>query len=112
MTDLHGGDGTLLGGGNALLHATHVGGESGLVSDSGGDTSEQGRHLGTGLGETEDVVNEEEHVLALGVAEVLGDGQTGEGDTGAGAWGLVHLTVDKGDLGKIEKILSFRYFSM
>ena len=41
----------------------------------------------------EDVVNEKEHVLALRVAEVLGDGEAGQGDTSAGARRLVHLTV-------------------
>lgn len=57
---LDGGDGTLLGGGDTLLHDTHVDGESGLVTDGRGDTTEQGGHLRTGLGETENVVNEEE----------------------------------------------------
>ena len=33
---------------------------------------------------TKDVVDEEQHVLALGVTEVLGDGQAGEGHAGAG----------------------------
>ena len=68
---LDGCDGTLLGGGNALLHHTHVDGQSGLVSDGGGNAAEEGRHLRTGLGETENVVNEEKHVLAL-ATEVLG----------------------------------------
>ena len=49
---LYGGNGTLGGGGNTLLHATHVSGQSGLVTDSRGDTTQQGRHLGTGLGES------------------------------------------------------------
>jgi len=62
---LHGGDGSLLGGGNALLEPSHVGSKGGLVSDGGRDAAEKGRHLGTGLGESENVVNEEEHVLAL-----------------------------------------------
>ena len=52
------GNGTLLGGGDSLLHGTHVSGQSGLVTDSGGDTTKQGRHLGTGLGESEKVTNE------------------------------------------------------
>lgn len=55
------GDGTLLGGGDTLLHTTHVDGEGGLVTDGRGDTTQQGRHLRTGLGETEDVVDEEKH---------------------------------------------------
>jgi hypothetical protein len=39
------------------------------------------RHLDLGarLGEAEDVVDEQQHVLALGVAEVLGDGQPRQG---------------------------------
>ena len=80
----------------ADLETTHVGGEGGLVTDSGGDTAEEGRHLGAGLGEAEDVVDEEEHVLALDITEVLGDG---EGDARARAGGLVHLAVDEGGLG-------------
>jgi len=31
----------LLGGGDTLLHTTHVDGESGLVTDGRGDTTEQ-----------------------------------------------------------------------
>jgi len=58
---LHGCDGTLVGGSDTLLHETHVYGKSGLVTDSRGNTAEQGRHLRTGLCEPENVVNEEEH---------------------------------------------------
>merc|ERR1719474_1855641 len=96
---LHRCDGSLLGSGDTLLHGTHVSGQSGLVTDSRGDTTEQGRHLRTSLGEPEDVVDEEQHVLALLVAEVLGNSQSGEGNTGTGARGLVHLSVHQGDLG-------------
>ena len=101
---LDGGNGTLVGGGDTLLHTTHIDGQGGLVTDSGGNTTQQGRHLGTGLGETENVVNEEQHVLALLVTEVLGNGQTGQGDTGTGTWGLVHLTEDQSDLGVTIKL--------
>ena len=38
--------------------------------------------------------------MALRVAEVLGDGETGQGDSGTSSWGLVHLAVDEGDLNK------------
>merc|ERR550519_1823500 len=86
---LHGGDGSLLGGGDTLLHGTHVSGQGGLVTDSRGDTTEQGRHLRTGLGEPEDVVDEEQHVLALLVTEVLSNSQSGKGNTGTGTRGLV-----------------------
>merc|ERR1712046_241283 len=59
---------------------------------------EQGRHLGAGLGESEDVVDEEQHILVLLVSEVLSDGETGETDTGTGTWWLVHLTVHEAAL--------------
>ena len=99
VDSLDGSNGTLLGGGNTLLHTTHVDGESGLVTDGRGDTTQKGRHLGTGLGETENVVNEEQHILTLGVTEVLSNGKTSKSDTGTGTGGLVHLTEHQGDLG-------------
>ena len=80
-------------------HATHVSRQRGLVTDGRRDTTEQGRHLRTCLGETEDVVDEQKHVLALLITEVLSDGETSEGDTGTGTRGLVHLTEDESDLG-------------
>ena len=43
------GDGALLGGGDPLLHAAHVRGQGGLVTHGRGDTTQQGRHLGTSL---------------------------------------------------------------
>lgn len=61
VDSLDGSNGTLLGGGNSLLHTTHVDGEGGLVTDGRGDTTKQSRHLRTGLGESENVVDEEQH---------------------------------------------------
>ena len=69
-----------------------------MVTDGRGDTTKQGRHLGTGLRETENVIDEEQHVLSFVVAEVFGDGQSGQADTGTGAWGFVHLSVHQRDL--------------
>jgi hypothetical protein len=96
---LHRSDRSSLGGGNSLLEGTEIGSESGLISDSGGDTAEEGRHLRASLGESEDVVDEKEHVLVLLISEVLGNGETGKSNTGTGTWGLVHLTVHKCSLG-------------
>merc|ERR1712141_970685 len=63
--------------------------------------TQQSGHFGTGLSESEDVVNEEQHILTLLVTEVLGNGQSSQSNTGTGAGGLVHLTVDQGDLGGV-----------
>ncbi|GMR43041.1 hypothetical protein PMAYCL1PPCAC_13236 [Pristionchus mayeri] len=101
VDSLDGGDGSLLGGGNTLLHATHVSGEGRLVSYGRGDTTEEGRHLRTGLGETEDVVDEEKHILTLLVTEVLGDREAGEAHTGTSSGRLVHLSVHEGHLGVV-----------
>jgi peptide chain release factor 1 len=86
------------------LQGTHISGKGGLVTDSGGNTTQKGRHLGTGLSETENVVNEEQHILTLLITEVLSNGKTSKSDTGTGSRGLVHLTEDKSDLGLTLKV--------
>ena len=91
---LHRRDRAFGGGGDALLQRAHVGGERRLIAHRRGNAAEQRRHFRAGLGEAEDVVDEEQHVLAL-VAEIFGDGQAGEADAGAGARRLVHLAVDQ-----------------
>jgi len=99
IDSLDGGNGTLEGGGNSLLHSTHIGGEGWLVTDGGWNSTEESRHLRTGLSESENVVDEKKHILSLGISEVLSNGQTGKGDSSSGSWGLVHLAVDESDLG-------------
>ncbi len=95
---LNRGDRTLAGRGDTFLQLTHLGGQRRLVTNRRRDTAEQRRNLGAGLGEAEDVVDEEQHVLALFVAEVFGNGQCRKRDTGTGTRGLVHLAVDQGGL--------------
>jgi len=95
---LDGGNGTSLGGGNSLLESTEISGKSGLVTYSRWDTTEKGRHFRASLGESENVVDEQKHVLVLFISEVLSDGKTSETDTSSGTWGLVHLTVHESGL--------------
>ena len=92
-------DGSLLGGGDTLLHGSHVSSKGRLVTDSRWDTTKQSRHFAAGMGEPEDVVDEEKHVLTLLVAEILGNGQTGKSNTSTSARGLVHLSLHQSDLG-------------
>ncbi len=91
-------------GGDALLQRAHVGGKRRLIAHGRGNTAEQRRHFGTCLRETEDVVDEEQHVLAL-IAEMLGDGETGETDAGACARRLIHLAVDQRAFGAFAAAL-------
>src|SRR5215208_6977597 len=87
--------GALLGGGDALLQGAHLGAERRLVSDLRRHPAHQRRDLVTRLDEAEDVVHEEEHVLAELVPEVLCDGDASETDAEAGAGRLVHLAEDQ-----------------
>src|SRR5262245_23684303 len=95
---LYRGDRALVGGGDALLQGTHVGRQRGLVADRRGNAAEQRRDFRAGLREPEDVVDEEQHVLAL-VAEIFGNREAGEADTGARPRRLVHLAVHEGAFG-------------
>ena len=95
---LHRCDRALVGGRDPLLQLAHLGGQRRLVADGAGHAAEQRRHLGACLDEAKDVVDEEQHVLAALVAEVLGHGQAAQADPQAGARRLVHLAVDQSGL--------------
>ena len=73
---LDGCDGAGLRWCNSLLEGTQVGSEGWLITDSRWNTSKKGGHFGAGLGESEDVVDEKEHVLVLFISEVFGNRQT------------------------------------
>ena len=83
--------------GDALLQLAHLGRERRLVADRARHAAEQRRDLGAGLDEAEDVVDEEQHVLAL-IAEVLGHRQPREADAQSRSGRLVHLPVAERDL--------------
>ena len=80
---------------DALLQLAHLAEQRRLVADRRRHAAEQRRHFRPGLREAEDVVDEEQHVLAFRVAEVLGDGQRREADAQARARRLRHLAVDQ-----------------
>ena len=95
---LHRRDRAFLGGGNALLQLAHFGGEVGLVSHGGGHAAQQRGYFRTGLGEAEDVVDEEQRVGTFFIAEVLGDGEGSQRDAEARSGRLGHLAVDQSSL--------------
>ena len=66
-----------------------------MVPYRGRHAPEQRRNLGAGKRVPEDVVDEEQRVRALLVAEPLGDGEGGERNTRARTGRLVHLPVDQ-----------------
>src|SRR3954454_1743707 len=92
---LHRGDAVTAGRGDALLEHAHLVGQRRLVTDGARHAAEQRGHLRPRLREPEDVVDEQEHVLALHVAEVLRHRQRRQSDAQPGAGGLVHLPEDQ-----------------
>ena len=99
---LHRGDRAFMRRGDALLQRAHVGRECRLIAHGARNTAEQRRHFGTGLREAEDVVDEEQNVLAL-IAEIFGDGEAGEADAGTRARRFVHLPVDQRAFGAFDR---------
>src|SRR5712691_4383783 len=92
---LHRGDRALLGRGDPLLKRAHLGAEGRLVADGRGHTPEERRDLRARLGEPEDIVNEEQHVLPFLIAEVLGGRHPGQPDAETRAGRLGHLAEDE-----------------
>ena len=90
---LHRRNRALLGRCDALLQLAHLGAERRLVTDGRRHAPEERRHFGPRLRETEDVVDEEQHVLAFGIAEVLRDRQARQRHAKTGARRLRHLSV-------------------
>ena len=89
------GDGVAAGRSDSLLQGTHFVSQVRLVTHCGRHTAEQGGHLGTSLGETEDVIDEQQHVLILHVTEVLCHGQCGQRHAQTGTRLLIHLAEDQ-----------------
>ena len=93
VNSLHRRDRPLARRGDALLQLAHLGRERGLIADGAGHAAEQGGDFGVGLHEAENVVDEEDDVLAFFVAKIFGDCHSGQCDAGARAGRLVHLAV-------------------
>ncbi len=95
---LNRGNRTLGRRGDAFLHLAHVGCQRWLITHCGRNTAQKCREFRTSLGEAEDVVHEEQNVLAL-VTEVFSNRQTRQGNASARTRRLVHLTVNECGLG-------------
>jgi peptide chain release factor 1 len=77
------------------LQLAEVDGERRLVADRGGHAPEEGGHFRTGLGETKNIVDEDQNVLLLFVPEVLSNGQRRKRDTRARPGRFGHLPIDQ-----------------
>lgn len=64
-----------------------------MITHSGGNSSQQGRHFGTGLGESEDIVNKQQHILTFFVSEIFSNSKSSKSDSGSSTGWFVHLSV-------------------
>src|SRR5260370_40592982 len=98
-------DGAFLGGGNAFLEGAHLAGQGRLVAHGAGRAAKQSRNFRASLREPENVVDEEQHVLILFVAEIFGNGEPGKRDAQAGSGWFVHLAVHQRNFRSSEIVL-------
>src|SRR5207245_11481199 len=96
----------------APLQLAQLRGQRGLVADGRRHAAEQGRHLGAREQVAKDVVNEQERVGSLLIAEVLGHRQPGQPNTRPSARRFVHLTEDEGRLGSTPASCISTYMSL
>ena len=83
-----------VGVGDALLQARQLGAHRRLVAQPRRHLAHQAGHLHAGLDETEDIVDEQQHVAVLVVAEILGHRQRRVAHAEPAARRLVHLAED------------------
>ncbi len=96
-------DGTFFGRGDAFLQVAHFRGQRRLITDGARRAAQQRGHFRTGLRETENVVNEQQHVLVLLVAEIFRDGEAGKRHTQTRARRFVHLAIHQRNSGAFLK---------
>ena len=101
------GDRTLVGGGDAFLHRTHLRREVGLVAHRTRHSAEKRGHFRTGLGESEDVVHEDQGFLARSITEFLRHGEARKTHSETCARRFVHLTEDHGHLVEDVALVAF-----
>ena len=77
------------------MQAAHISGQRWLIAHSRRNTAKQRRHFGASLCKAEDVINEEEHIFALLIAEIFSLCKTCQSNTGTRAWRLVHLAINQ-----------------
>ena len=88
-------DGSLSCGSNTLLQCAHLGCQRRLVSYCGRHTAKQSRNLGTCLRKSENIIDEQQHILIFHITEVFCHGKAGKSDTHTRSRRLVHLSIDQ-----------------
>ena len=88
---LDGRDGAVGGIADAFFEIGQLGRQRRLIAQPRGKLAHQPGNFGAGLNEAENIVDQQQHVLAGVVAEIFGHGQRGMSDAKTRAGRLVHL---------------------
>ncbi len=105
---LHRSDRAALGRGDAFLEVAHFRAERWLVTNGAGHAAQQRGHFRTRLHEAKNVVDEQQYVLAFGIAEILGLGQRRQRHAQARARWLVHLAEHQHGVGNDARLGHFQ----
>ena len=98
----------LLGGCDSFLQCAHFCCQGRLISYGGWHTSQQCRYFRTCLGETENIIDEQQHILMFFITEIFCHRQPGQCNTHSGTRRFVHLSEYHGRLFDNARTLSFR----
>ena len=89
---LHRCDRAVSRGGDTLLQRAHLCLQRRLVTNGARHTAQESGHLGSCLGETENVINEQQDVFSSLVSEIFRNGQTAQAHPHTGSRRLIHLS--------------------
>ena len=107
IDSLHRGDRSRLGRSNTFLHGTHLRSQCRLITYGRRHTAQQGRHLRTSLGETEDVIDKEQDIsstaiFTTGITETLCHSQSRQCYRGTCTGRFVHLSINQSSLALLQ----------
>ena len=100
-------DGTILCRCDTLLQLSHFCRKGRLISNGTRHTSQQGAYFTTCLGKTEDIVDEQQHVLMVMITEVFRHRKTCQTNTHSGTRRFIHLSVNQYGLIQDTAVLHF-----
>ena len=98
-------DGTILGGGDALLQSSHLCLQCRLIPYCGRHTSKQSRNLWSCLCKTENIIYKQKNIFSALITEILCHGKTSQSHSHSSSRRLIHLTKYHGSLADNARFL-------
>ena len=92
---------------DAFLQRAYVRPQRRLISNSRRNAAQQGRYFRAGLNETENIIDEQEHVLMFFITEIFSHRKARQADAHTGSGRFVHLAVYESGLADNARFLHF-----